>query len=396
MKFPNDIRILYYSCILFEQENSNCEKILEHILFWENELQYDTAFETLLKETEDTGFSGWPTEIAIEASTYCNAKCKNCTHEKLIESGNRVQSIVNIQTIFYRIRKCKLITLLFHVNVSGGVSPVGLGEPLIHPDIIQIISYMKLFFPVVGINTNASLLSDQLARQIIKTNLDYIYLSLSYFDKEIYEREIGLNYDVTVRNICNFLEIRKKEKSCGKAIIHIFDNSLNSNEDIKRFKDKFRPLLQKQDALEIRQYIEFVKNETKTRVLKRNDIKPCYELWQVLMVDVDGNLYPCCMGLWKETDQYLVIGNIKDSIVTIIEQLKRLRNQQFEGNFDSCLQCGTLKNNLRFRLPLFCYDKEASIHGEIQYKKCIMEPSQFFEIEKQLEQYDLQCRISTE
>ena len=111
--------------------------------------------------------------------------------------------------------------------------------------------------------------------------------------------------------------MRKKTESKGQVIIHIFDNTLNSEEDIKRFKDKFRPLLQKQDALSIREYIEFVENEINTRMKKREEIRPCYELWDVLMIDVDGNIYPCCMGVWKEYDPYLAVGNMEDDIDVI-------------------------------------------------------------------------------
>lgn len=62
------------------------------------------------------------------------------------------------QTVFYRIRKAKLFTLLFHTEAKAA-SPVGSGEPFTHSDITEIIAYMKVFFPCVGINTNAPLLS---------------------------------------------------------------------------------------------------------------------------------------------------------------------------------------------------------------------------------------------
>lgn len=57
--------------------------------------------------------------------------------------------------------------------------------------------------------------------------------------------------------------------------------------------------------------MEFGESEAKTKIKKRNDVSPCYQLWQVLMVDVHGNMYPCGMGVWKEFDPYLTIGNIQ-------------------------------------------------------------------------------------
>ena len=384
LKFPNDICVLYYSCVLFEQMNSDGNNLTEHISFWEEELESGSSFSMLLKRADETGFVGWPKQVAIEVTSCCNAKCRNCTHEELIKSGKRVQKIVDTQTVYYRIRKTKLMTLLFHAEVNSA-TPVGLGEPLTHPDIAQIISYMEVFFPgVVGINTNAGLLSEQCAKQLTEAGLDYIYMSLSYFDKDTYEKEIGLTYDTVIKNICNFLEIRNNSESAGRVIIHIFDNTMNSKEDIKRFKDKFRPLLQKQDVLEVREYIELVENGINTRMKKRKEIRPCYELWEVLMIDTDGNIYPCCMGVWKAYDAYLAVGNIEDNVEDIVEHVKDLRKKQFEGDMGSCLKCATLEHNMAFRLPLFCYDKSASIHGNIQYKESTLTPVQLSEIEKQL------------
>lgn len=396
LKFPNDIRVLYYSCILFEQQSCKDDNLAEHISFWKKELENDYAYTALLRGVDETEFSGWPTEIAIEISSCCNAKCRNCTHERLIKSGKRIQEIADKRTIFYRIRKIKLITLLFHSEV-GAATPVGLGEPLTHPDIAQIISYMKVFFPNVGFNTNAGLLSEKCAQQLVESGLDYIHLSLSYFDKEIYEREIGLNYDTVINNICKFLEIRKQNKDSIKTVcIHIFNNTLNSKEAIENFKDKFRPLLQENDILEIRQYMEFGESEAKTKIKKRNDVSPCCQLWQVLMVDVRGNMYPCCMGVWKEFDPYLTIGNIQDPIEDVAENLMNLRKKQLEGDMGSCLSCATLRHNYAFRLPLLCYDKTASIHGNIQYKECTLNTSDLLDIEKRIARYDWRFANETE
>lgn len=394
LRFPNDIRILYYSCILFEQQSCKDDNLAEHISFWEKELENDYAYAALLRGVDEIGFSGWPTEIAIEASSYCNAKCRNCTHESLIKSGKRAQKIVDKQQIFYITRKIKLFTLLFHTEVRAA-TPVGLGEPLTHPDIAQIVAYMKAFFPNVGLNTNAGLLSEKCAQQLIESGLDYIQLSLSYFDKEIYEREIGLHYDTVINNIKKFLKIRKQNKNNIRTTIHIFNNSLNSKEAIENFKNEFRPLLQKGDTLEIRQYTEF-EGEGKTKINKRNDVAPCYQLWQVLAVDVNGNLYPCCMGLWKEFDSYLTIGNIQDPIESVVENLKNLREKQLEGDMGTCLSCETLRHNYDFRLPLFCYDKAATIGGNIQYKECTLNTSQLLEIEKRIARYDRRFANETE
>ena len=385
MDNPNNAKALFYSCILYEQEkekNSTGDACInKHILFWEKELVTGEAYLTLLDDAKKTKFQGWPSSITIECSTYCNARCTNCTHGELMKTGVRLQKNVDLREIQYRIRKAKLWTVLFGVTFAD-IGPAGLGEPLIHPDIILILRYMVKFFPKVGLNTNVSLLKGELAKEMAKTKLDYIYLSLSYFNRETYEKEIGLDYDNTINNILEFIKIAKAENFSGMILIHIFNNNLNSEEDIKNFKNMFEPLLREKDNLEIRKYIELTDNGAKTRSIKRKMPKPCYQLWQVMVVDVEGNIYPCCSGLWKKHDEYLTIGNISDSAVTVIENLKSLRKKQLEGNYGTCLKCDTFWQNIKFKLPLYCYNKDASIFGNIQYKETMLNSTQLEEIER--------------
>lgn len=366
---PSDMRLLYYSCILYEQEKESGSKDNQqkHRIFWKEEVEGKDSFLNLLEEVKKTKLKGYPTSIVIEASTYCNARCTNCTHESLIKSGKRPQKLADLRDVYYRIRKCKLITLLFNVEVDD-IGPTGLGEPLLHPELVQILNYMRIFFPDarIGLNTNISLLKGELARQIARV-IDYIYLSLSYFDKDVYEKQVGLDYEKAINNICDYLRICREEESRGNVIIHIFDNNLNSKEDIEQFKNKFQPLLRENDVLEIRKYLELVKNDIRARGQRTKKIRPCYQLWQVMIVDVEGNIWPCCMGVWKEYDRYLALGNINEPIIMIAEKLKNLRKMQFNGDFGTCLQCDTLYRNRKFKLPYLFYDKENSTYGGVQY-----------------------------
>ena len=75
------------------------------------------------------------------------------------------------------------MTLLYGID-DPLVLPVGLGEPLCHPQIVDILRYMEIFFKRILFTTNASLLNAEIADELANINLESITLSLSYFNKD--------------------------------------------------------------------------------------------------------------------------------------------------------------------------------------------------------------------
>ena len=353
-----------------EYDGGEENKRKEHILFWEKESRGSVSYSRLLDDIKKLDFHCHCKEMAISfgCSTVCNAKCRNCTHETMVRDGELIPRIVELKELYYWVRKYKLLSLLSDMHVTG-VDPVGMGEPLTNPNIIEILKYIKIFFPdaALGLNTNISLLKGNLAREIAKIGLDYIYLSLSYYNKQIYERETGLSYDDTMNNIHAFIKICEEERTDTRILIHVLNNKLNSKKELRGFMEHFRPLLHHKDRLEIRKYIQASDKTIEGRGNRRKKLRPCYELWQVMATEADGTIYPCCLGLWKKKDPYLAIGNIADPIPRIIQNLIRLREKQFHGDFGTCVKCDVLYHNIKFFLPMFLYDKKESAHNDIHY-----------------------------
>lgn len=140
--------------------------------------------------------------------------------------------------------------------------------------------------------------------------------------------------------------------------------------DRYNFHTTFKPYMRANDVLNIRQYYELTDNAgIKSRLKKRNSFKPCYQLWGQLTVDVDGNLFPCCMAVWRKKSEYLLLGNLNNtSFYEIMGKLVLIRSMQFRNEFDVCRNCTVLHHNEEFWLALWMYDHEKCIHGNISYK----------------------------
>jgi radical SAM protein with 4Fe4S-binding SPASM domain len=136
----------------------------------------------------------------IEITNYCNLECKYCfrTKNKLKHKHMSLDSFKQI------------LDLLPH---SYRINLVGLGEPLLHPEIIKFIEYAIAMKRRVSIVTNASLLNEKMSKQLISAGLNSIAFSIDYFDQESADKfRNGTDFNQVINNIRNFMIVNKNNR----------------------------------------------------------------------------------------------------------------------------------------------------------------------------------------
>ena len=121
----------------------------------------------------------------------CNQKCMFCyaAGEKL--SATREMSTDEWKCAIDRLRSAGVPMLTF----TGG-------EPTQREDLCQLIDYSKWF--VTRVNTNGSLLTEELCRGLCEASLDSLQITLYSHNREIHNSLVGANYfDDTVAGIKN-------------------------------------------------------------------------------------------------------------------------------------------------------------------------------------------------
>ncbi len=139
-------------------------------------------------------------KLYIEPSTLCNLDCTMCMrriwknepmghmdmalYRKLIDEVNDIKSI---HTIFF-----------------GGV-----GEPMFHPEFLEMVRLAKSTGKRVECVTNGSMMTPDRAQKIIEAGLDMVWFSLDGLDEKTYEgiREQGSFQDVK-NNIMHIAHLR--------------------------------------------------------------------------------------------------------------------------------------------------------------------------------------------
>jgi len=277
----------------------------------------------------------FPNRVVIENTTACNAHCTICPREKL----KRKIEFMGLETFQKLLDDC----------VQAGAKKLSLhnfGEPLLDRYLSDKIRYAKSKgIKETYIVTNASLLSKELSEKLISAGLDKIKISFYGIDQEEYEKvHIGLNYEKTIKNICDLLKLKKQVKSKTPEVTLRYIGSISNFIRFYRQWSKYRGLC-KIITGRLHNYTTGRNYNPISRIKRPNYLKSCrYVKKSVLYILVNGDVVPCCYDF----NGVLFMGNaLKQNIKQIWngELFRDFRlahkNHQFE-KYPLCANCDKL------------------------------------------------------
>jgi len=274
----------------------------------------------------------FPLHLDVETTNACNLKCPMCPRTVLMGKKlfHRVQFM---EFAFYR--------SLIDQGVAQGLCSVKLnylGEPLLHPDVVRQVKYAKDQGVLdVMFNTNGTLLTDELSRQLLDAGLDKIFFSFDSHRKEEYEKiRPGANFEKTIENIQTFVRIKKSNGYRGvetrvSMVLH------------KHEEEKFRALTEMWkgivDTIGFGYYVE--RDPDKIAPCGPVDGFICAQPWQRMFIMVDGVVTACC---GDERREYPLGDAAKEKLVDIWkgERAQALRKAHASRHYDRipiCRKC---------------------------------------------------------
>jgi len=108
------------------------------------------------------------TRVHVEPTTGCNLSCRTCVRH----SWDEPTGFMEMES--YR----ALIRGLSQVPSLNRVSFWGFGEPLLHPDIVEMVSLAKGLGASTDLITNGLLLTRELAERLVEAGLDRLTVSI--------------------------------------------------------------------------------------------------------------------------------------------------------------------------------------------------------------------------
>ncbi len=273
----------------------------------------------------------FPTHVFIETTRACNLACTCCPRTlKASEKGHMEYG---------------LFTKVVDEVSSHGTRNFSLhmlGEPLLHPKIVDMVAYIKARDPKHSIllTTNGYFLDDKKAQELIDKKLDKITFSMFSFDPEKNKKLTGKDgIERVIRNIKAMKELQKKSVHQTKMSMRVIVSEDNI-EEVPRFQAFTNEI---GIFLELR-YTHNFSGVIKTNFIEHNKDNllpnryPCYHLWFSPAVTWDGKIVMCCVD-WKYSE---ILGDIREvSLGTVWrgDRMKQLREYHLKGEYSKIPIC---------------------------------------------------------
>lgn len=292
----------------------------------------------------------------------CNFKCNYCIHSLDIDKRNIAvkEALMSIELF----EKCIDDIAKFPEKIKA-IHFAGLGEPLLHPNIVDMVKYasQKNVAETIDILTNGSLLTRELSTQLVSSGVNKIRISIQGTNAKKYNEVAGvsIDFDAFLQNI-DWLYKNRKDTL---LYIKIIDEGLTKSER-DEFLYKFGDIC---DEIAIEYLCPFVENVDYENVVKDYEfnmtmngnevpiVEVCPQPFFSLQIYPDGSYVPCCT-----VEQPIRLGNCKTESIYDIwngDKLKAFRKMQLKKqkkNNDVCMKCQQYKYSM---FPEEVLDKEA-------------------------------------
>ena len=227
----------------------------------------------------------FPMMCVISFLYVCNLKCPNCPYNNSDIRSKYKDAMFMPEDIFKRIAdECGQYNS--YIRISGG------GEPMLHPQAVELMEYAKSKNAKVGLITNGTKLTEDASTRLIKAQVDMIEFSVDAADEETYNRvRPGGNFNDVVKNIKAAVSTRNNLKSNTKIIVSIINQVGVNVDEAKQFWDEIV------DDVQIRKYLTWGYNENKSAderpYLPPEERVPCPWLFERLNIDSRGDVTIC-------------------------------------------------------------------------------------------------------
>ena len=235
-----------------------------------------TVYPTLFK------VDNYPPNIQIEPTSICNFRCVMCYQADKSFSNKSNGYMGHMSIDLYK----KVID-----EIEGNIEAVTLasrGEPTLNPNIIDMVQYSKNKFLGFKINTNASMLNENLIKNLLDANFAEIVFSVDATDKETYEKiRINGKYEKIFKNLELFSKIKKSDFPNSNTISKISGVKIKEAQNVEEMKSKVG------NYVDVVQLVDYTPWESSYENPIGQINEPCHQLWHRMFVWYDGKVNPC-------------------------------------------------------------------------------------------------------
>lgn len=286
-----------------------------------------------------------PFSVSAEVAGVCNLSCPGCMAGRgKTRRGNKLMPTTTFMAIADRHRKHS-----FYLNLYFQ------GEPFLNPELGNMVSYAKAKGFYTCVSTNGHFLDESRCRELIRSGLDRIIISLDGLDQESYSfYRKGGNWQKVVLGVETLSRVRRTENRLNPVIVLQFLVNRKNEGQIGGLK-----MFAKQtgaDALELKSmqvydeqsaqaYLPALRGfnrygqwQSEKLRLQKTFNGPCLRLWSHVVYTADGVQVPCCYDKIPEHP----LGTISGEDPWYSPEMNAFRKKVMKRREDTaiCCNCG--------------------------------------------------------
>lgn len=277
----------------------------------------------------------------------CNFRCGYCLHALDRRQHGFISDVPLMDMGLYR--KCIDDMRRFGKRLKM-LRFAAIGEPLLHPDIAEMVSYAKRadIAQSVDIVTNGSLLTHELSDKLIDAGLDRLRISVEGLSTEDYaaHAHADIDFDRFVEQIQYFYE----HNHHTHIYIKIIDYMVQDPQARERFFEMFQPICHSIAIEHLTPTIEEIDYEKLSDGMETDkpqngetllDAQVCPQGFYMMQINPDGKVVPCCSMKYPA-----VLGDVKQQSVPEIwrgEAFNRFRVQMLQSRGQAGSVCRDCK-----------------------------------------------------
>jgi radical SAM protein with 4Fe4S-binding SPASM domain len=231
------------------------------------------------------------------------------------------------------------------------------GEPFLHSQLTEMISYASSKKIFTSTSTNAHYLNEETAQKVVQSGLDRLIISIDGVSQETYQQyRVGGKVDKVIAGTKEIIKQKQILKSKTPQIVFQFLVVRPNEHEISDVKKLANELGVDELVFKTAQVYDYEngnelipENESYSRYRKRKDGKwelkntlenHCWKMWHSAVVTWDGKVVPCCF----DKDAQHQIGNLKEKSFRDVwqsEQYQKFRQSVLTGRkeVDICKNC---------------------------------------------------------
>lgn len=235
----------------------------------------------------------FPSQIIVDATEVCNLECIHCPHPTFKRSEHYATRYLDVA-----LHK-RMVDEVRHYGQGQThyIRYTSNGEPLVHPDIYNMLDYaVKNSGVFVTLTTNGTIMNEKRIEKLLASGLHMVDVSIDAYLPETYSKiRRGGNLATTRDNVLKLIKIKRRLGVATRIIVSFVEQPQNSDEvvDFERYWKQ-----QGADFVVIRRLhsaaggVSLIAMEMK---LKQQSARrtPCLYPWERILLNPKGELAFC-------------------------------------------------------------------------------------------------------